>query len=816
MAIISLVLNVVLIVACSASLLAVTNIRSRPAYLLGLYVLSYADVVIILEGAGLLSAISASVVFALQLSVTTLSMLVWLRAGKPSLFGPFSGLKFQRLPFARLLSAARKSQWLAILTALLIAGVVYTYTRHAQLILLVPPDNMDSLTYHLSRVGYWLQYKSFYPWPTPTFGQVGWPMNAELGLLWTILWWGTDQLTGFVQWATIPAIMIGIYGLTRFLRYSRWQAVVVALLWATLTQVLIQSSTTQNDLVTASFWVGTVYFFSAGLRTRNSTHFILSGIAFGLAMGTKSTSLIAVPGLVIAVAVVILLCHRQKGFKTSLFRWTVACLLGFLFLGSYTYLQDNIVFGNPLGPVSFQKSILGLPAKPLIAAYAQRVRDNLGRFTYQLVDFSPLPFDLASRINPVKAAFFAPIFQVLGISTQNPETTEYGAGFDLQYVNGLDQDASWFGPLATFLMVAVVYQGYRAVRRGDALRFILVLTPMAFLVVHSAALGWSPFGGRYYNTPIAVSFPLMACFLQPRTSWRVGLTSVLIFLGLITMSTVELSNSRLQRIGWRNPLTDTRIAPSWLSKFNNRMIAENVPANASIGIDSEAEFADYPFFGEHFTRRVTLAIPADETILPRVDTGRFVADFQDSDFLFLVGGQSRFVANLAPGRFRLLSAYDGDSLWIRKDLHPSNACDGDKWPFADFFHSSTAAVCPQFPIIPSSVAHGYVQSTFLKTGQLLSIIGIGSDGRLEFGLLVTEDSNVRFSIQVKPRNGTATQTLLLVISGTESQPNSFSATFGKEESLDFTIALQSGVYRLQLGLTDGEQAAISGFRVTVP
>lgn len=811
-----LILNVGLVLTCAACLLAGTHLRSRPAYLIGLYVLSYADVVIILECAGLLSAIEPSVVLALQFLLTALSVLAWLRAGKPSLLGPFSGLKMTRLGFADILTEARKSPLSTSLVVLLACSVGYVYARHAQLILVVPPDNWDSLTYHLSRVGYWLQYKSLQPWPTPNLRQTSWPMNAELGLLWTILWWGTDQLAGFVQWITVPIIMLGIYGLVRLLGYSRWQGAVTALLWATVTQVLVQSSTTQNDLVATSFWVAAFYFFLTGVRENKRVHFCLSGIAFGLAVGAKSTSLIALPGLGFAVTTVFFLRRKHAQFQIKVLRWAIACLLGFLFLGSYVYIQNSLDFGSPLGPFSFQKDYIVLDRETAMAAYAHRLRDNLARYTYQLVDFSTLPFGLASKINPLKAAVFAPIFDRLGIAIQNPETTDATTHFSLDYINGVGGDTSWYGPLSAVLMVAVVYQGFQAIRRGDSGRLALAVAPLGFLAFQSATMLWMPFSGRFYNIPVAVSFPLIAGFLQPRPAWRAALTCVLVLLGLSTMLVVSQNNGALQSLGRNNPFATARVAPSWASEFNYRMITENVPVLASIGIDSQSDFRDYPFFGEQFTRRVTLAIPADESILPRVDTGPFIQDFQDSDFLFLVSGGSPFSRGLASSKYRLLSVHDGNALWMRNDPRAPEACEGDKWPFTDFFKSSSASVCPQFPIIPGTIANGFVQSSFLSTGQFVPVIGTGSNALFEFGLLVKRESSVGFSIQAQSRYTRDPQTLLMAISGAGSDPKSFSAPFRAEQTLNFAVPLPAGSYRIQLGLASGEQASINRFQVTTP
>ena len=805
-----LIANLVLVLAFSACVLALVRIRGLVGYLLGLYVVAYADIVMVLQIAGLLNAVNTAVVAGVQALFTLGSMLIWWRLGRPALLEPVVGWRAAwpvwNWPFA-----------LKLLSLVVVAGAVgYMYVLRAGVILATYPDNYDSLTYHLARVGYWLQYQSFYPWPTPNPRQTTFPMNAELGLFWTVLWWGTDQLTGFVQWMTVPVIMVGCYGLVRMLGHTRWTAAMVGLLWATLPQVLYQSSTTQNDLVTASFWMGTVYLLLAGLRHGKAELLYLSGLGLGLALGTKSTSLIALPGLGMAVLVLLWAKGWDRRMWRALVRWGMACVLGVVLVGSYAYVQNVVAFGNPLGASTVATGPRVLQPKGGVQTYAARLRDNLGRYIYQLVDFSPLPGSIPMRINPIKASFFGGLFHALDAHPENRETSR-SAQFRLGYINPLDEDASWFGPLAILVMTGVVLEAYRGIRDRDPVRLFLVVVVSMFLVLHSAAQNWSLYKGRYYVIPMAVGFPLIAGAVQTRALWRSGLASIVIALGMVVMFTVTDYAGMLRGTGWRKVLSGERFDPSWANQFSWSLLESAVPASASIGLESSLDFPDYVFFGERFARRVTLAVPEDASILPRGDIHSYVTDFRNSEYLFLTGKDSSTSRELAEGAYLLLSDDGTNSLWVRKDLHSPDACGGDRWPFSDFVVSTTDAVCPSFPIRPGIGGGGYSKIVYLRDGLFVPTIGPGSSGQLAFDLLVKKPSEIVLAVEMVPRESAGAQTLQVVLSGPGGESIILTDQFARKKELKFDVSLLPGTYALEMRLAkDSTEARVLGIAITEP
>ena len=803
--------NLALVLAFAILALSPLKLRSRPAYLIAIYIVAYADIVLVLQIAGVFNALARQVVLALQAVLTGLAALLWLRRGWPHLLGPFAAFRLAR-------PAGDWRYWLGLVSVSLVGlAIAYIYLRQAQLVLSIYPYNYDALTYHLSRVGYWLQYHSLFPWPTPNPRQTTFPMNAELGVLWTVLWWGTDRLSGAVQWMAVPIIMLGIVGLARVLGYSRWQAAITALLWATLAQVLYQSSSPQNDLVTAAFWVTCVYFFHAGLfGEQRAASYALSGLAFGLAIGTKGTSLMVLPGLGVAVLLTVLMLGRRPDARGYVMRWALACLLGFVAFGSYIYLQNAFVYGRILGPSTERSGAGLLQTHNGALTYAHQLRDNVGRYVYQFVDFSPLPGDLPSQINATKIAVFTPLFRWLSIPVSNPETIALQS-FDLSYLNPLDENASWFGPLAILLIPAALIQAYVGVRRRDARRLGLLILGLGFLVVQSAVEAWTPYKGRYYLIPVSITFPLMACLLNPRSLGRAVLALAIVALGLVVMFTVTFDMATLKHISLRDAFAPGRKLPAWPNEFQFFMFKRNVPEDASIGLTGGLNFQDYPFFGEGFTHYLTLALPVDEALWPHINLDRFEQDFQRSDYLVLDQSRSVSISETLLQAFDLLGTDGRNSLWVRKGLRPADICDGARWPFRDFLKVSPgAAVCPQFPVTPPHKASDGA-AVYIEGDRYVPVISSKPNGFLKFNLLARDATQLQLAIRVDPQGYTFPQNLELVLSHAGAEPQVYTTAFSGKGLVRLAIPLPKGVSTVQLALADSPlEVSITSIQADTP
>jgi hypothetical protein len=543
-----------------------------------------------------------------------------------------------------------------------------------------------------------------------------------------------------------------------------------------------------------------VYFLFAGFKEGSRSPLYLSGIAFGLAIGAKSTSLMNLPALFLVLILMGLFYRKEKSFYSLFANWASASLLAFFLLGSYIYIQNIAAFGNPLGPGIFSTPVIGARRQEdsLLVVYSERLRDNTGRYIYQLVDFSPIPFNFAEKINPIKKYFFSYLFNSLGVIADNPYTSDRSM-FSLDFINPFEENRSWFGPLMIFLIPSIIYQGIQGIRKRDVLRISLALFSVVFFAVQGTALNWTPARGRYFMTVIALSFPLIASLLKDSTLLRRRMRLFLVLLGLTSMLTIASYESDFRTISWGRFFSGQRNTPLWEESFSYRMVSENAPLDASIGVAFGRDTGDYPLFGERFTRRVAWVVP-DKEFLPRADIERFKRDFENSDFLFMSQYRSPLGADYIADKFSMLSQNGHHSFWIRKNLRSANECDGNKWPFKKFYVSSSNIACPQFPILIGDV------ETKTPNGDFTPEIGIAPGKSLKFGFLVKKQTEAKFTISIYSGSIKSEQILQLMITGSDSQPRIFSAPFNsahKKGIVTFTIPLTPDTYKIQMSISSG-------------
>jgi hypothetical protein len=148
--IIALALVLIFAVLASASL----KLTQRPAYALSLYMFAFADIVVAGLSASLFSLLSSQVFFiAVHILLAAGALAWWFKSGRPALLGPWKNNCDLFYP------GWWKQSWKsgAVVWALsILVGIVYIL--NAYIINIVPPNNNDSMTNHMARVGFWLQH----------------------------------------------------------------------------------------------------------------------------------------------------------------------------------------------------------------------------------------------------------------------------------------------------------------------------------------------------------------------------------------------------------------------------------------------------------------------------------------------------------------------------------------------------------------------------------------------------------------------------------------------------------------------------------
>ena len=122
------------------------------------------------------------------------------------------------------------------------------------------PYNFDSMTYHLARIGHWIDNQSVNHFITNIDRQNYSPVLAEYNLLHMYLLTGSDSFLNLLQYAAMIITSLYLYKCARMLGTHRSFSIFGAFLFVTMPLTISQSMTTQNDLFGAMWFSLFLYY----------------------------------------------------------------------------------------------------------------------------------------------------------------------------------------------------------------------------------------------------------------------------------------------------------------------------------------------------------------------------------------------------------------------------------------------------------------------------------------------------------------------------------------------------------------------------
>ncbi len=596
-----------LVIVFAVLITAVLRPPVRPAALLSVYLLSFANIVLAGEITNSFYQLNNPWLWlALHFALAAAACLAWWLAGRPSLKASWVGPDGRVFP-AGLAASLRKWPDLWVLGS----GVSLVFLFSAVLVWIVPPNNNDSLATHMSRIGYWLQRGAFFPWPSQRIWQITYPVNMQLQMFWTVLFLRTDRIVEIVQWLGALAALPAIYGLARLLGASRPQAVFAALVWSTFPEIILESTTTQNDLVAGTLFVAMLHLLFYGRSRREYGLLILSGLALGLCLGTKQTLLFLMPGLALALGLVLI--YRGRGIFRGLAVWLGSSLSAFLLLGMYMFVVNQVNFGTPMGPeTAVDAQTGGQTSQSLV----QNLVFNTFRLSYQMIDPTGLPDPLCGYSFKLKGLVVGKLTQALHFPVEADIAVAQGHHFILRERYLLQEDAAWYGPLFSFLVLPTLfYQFIQGIRKKDPLRTGIFLLALTFLLIDATFRpGWDHFQGRYFIPVVMTSTPLLAFMVRPGRWPAVSRWGITILALVIAANTFLLGSGKPvsgQYAIWTTSRLDQETIQSFYMRAPVHMVDAIVPADATMGLLTFDNFLEYPFFREDFRRRLVQISPSE-------------------------------------------------------------------------------------------------------------------------------------------------------------------------------------------------------------
>lgn len=335
--------------------------------LINLLLISFSQLVLTFEILSLFTAIKQIPVLLLNILFFTVSVYLWNKKQRP----------LWTLGLSDFWKKVINSFKLDISLIVLFVGFVIFIATVLILNILMPITSADAHGYHVGRSVFWVLQGSLNHINVADVRNLCLPINSEILYSWVFLFVRNDLFLGFFGFAGYLLSMTSIYGLLNLAGFCTRKKLWVIFIISSFPCVLVQASGTETDIIIAGLVISSVYLFWNSLKYNKKAPLFMSSLAYALAIGTKTTALMAIPSVGLLL---LALCYSHKKIK-PLGYFVGFGLINFLIFSSYNYILNYIQFSNFLGPKSFMvvsKNYFGI--KGAIA--------NFIKYLFLLVDFT--------------------------------------------------------------------------------------------------------------------------------------------------------------------------------------------------------------------------------------------------------------------------------------------------------------------------------------------------------------------------------------------------------------------------------------------
>ena len=577
---------IVLAVAAAAFAAASLRLRGIAATMVAGWLVLVTELAAVTWALSPFDAVTLGWLTAVEAALAVAAAAAWLARGRP--LPDTAGARSD-------VAALRRDTLTLALVALVAAALAYELV----LALTVPPNNWDSLTYHLARVADWHQAHGVH-WianaPTARMNEFQ-PLAEQLVLFLFVS--GSTALYALPQYTAQLAILVAVYGCARRLGFDPRAAARGTALTATLSLVALEATTAQNDLVAASFPVAAAFFLVGAGRLEP----LLAGVALALGLGAKLTTALAWPVLAVLA---------WKAGRRGAAPLAAGAALGVVAASGWGYVLNIAHTGH----------VLGHGQGRVENSAATTVSGTGGRFlhlVYRVFDLSVTPYWLVvllaalacacalflvrRRQSPLAALPLLAPALALGVIEV----------FDLDPWNiprAANEDFSAFGPVGTALLLAApaVVLGSRRLRRDPRLAALALALP-SFLLLLAAFAKYNVWITRFLVVPVVLTAPLFAALCRSR-----GATAALALLGGMTLffATTDDASKKIRGPAGR-PWTLSQVGAmnAFPAQPTGAIVAaaiaaydRAVPPRACVGAVLDSDEPAYPLWGDGLRHHV--------------------------------------------------------------------------------------------------------------------------------------------------------------------------------------------------------------------
>jgi hypothetical protein len=239
----------------------------------------------------------------------------------------------------------------------------------------MPLTSGDAYAYHVARSAFWAVNGNLNHFVTADSRNLMLPINSEILYTWIILFTKKLVWFGFVTFAGFILLIVSLYNMMS--GFSMRRKLWVIFILTSFPAVIANMTNTETDIIIAGLISASLFLFWLGVKEKRTIPVFMSALAYALAIGTKTTALLAIPAAGFAMLVISM---YYKSFK-PLLKFLGFAAINFLIFSSYNYILNFINYGDISGSYAFataHKNPFGIKSIPA----------NFIKYMFMYVDFT--------------------------------------------------------------------------------------------------------------------------------------------------------------------------------------------------------------------------------------------------------------------------------------------------------------------------------------------------------------------------------------------------------------------------------------------
>jgi hypothetical protein len=342
----------------------------------------------------------------------------------------------------------------------------------------VPPNNWDSMTYHLPRLNQWLQNGSIFGFNTQTLRQVWNPRGSEALLLIPASISQNDVLLNLVQFVCFILVLYVLFILARLSKVKYSVTICCLYLVFAFPTFLLQSVTTKNDVVGAYLSLVAIvilWLYAKGANSR--TVYAMLSCSIAACFSIKGTTLLF--GIILVFSILYLFLKKLISFSRLI---QLAIII--MILNSQLWIENLRAFGSPLSPD------VAPEYNPLVTDFSlPTFVNNIIRITVSNLLTAPSMFN--EEIIETSRRFISGI----GLNPDDPDSTWSGG-----FVPVIDRHEDLAGsPVLIFVFLTVLAASVFLWKRRDRIDFadrLFLVIGIIYCFASILTLRWQPWINR--------------------------------------------------------------------------------------------------------------------------------------------------------------------------------------------------------------------------------------------------------------------------------------------------------------------------------